>query len=336
MKSRYTTKFVVKRLIKKKEMKNLFVLATAMMVAGFVGCAEEDIAPAMNDVKVKFEVADKDGFAETRAVKTAWADGDQIAIFFMPQGSTKMLITENSMDNTLVLTYSKSTGWSTTQNNWGDELSSSASGRFLAIHYRGNIEIGGKATGVGYLLKNYDGGEMLCMKDQPYTITDGVMDLGTLNLTLEDKAVQFSVKDLASNTDDWELAVTYDDEYDELDPGRPFMKDGNSPIVAYSNEKSGFYISNTYANVNLYSQVWMCDAVNGDDRSFFARFDGTTVTEKYIFVLKNKTKDKYYLFTYAPTPFAALEDNTAYLLPPLALEADSVTPATGCLWSVPE
>ncbi len=311
-------------------MKKLFVLATTVVLAAsFVGCTKENNAPATKDIKVQLEVADKGCFVDTRAVKTAWANGDQIAVFFKPDGSN-VLCAANSMDNTLVLTYSESSGWSATKNNWGEELTNSTSGDFLAIHYRGNIAIGDEAYS-GYLFKNYDGGEILLMEDMSYTITDGVMDLGTLDLNLEKDAVQFSVKDLASNTDDWEMAVTYDDKYRELDPGRPFVNAQNSFVEAYTNSKS-ISIYKESAFVNKFSGDWMCDAVNGGDRSFFARLKGITVTEKYIFILKNLTENKYYRFDYAPTPFASLESG-AYLLPPLTLEEDGVTPAAGCLWS---
>ncbi len=314
-------------------MKKMFVLAITLVLAvGFVGCAKEDNAPATKDIKVQFEVADKGCFADTRAVKTAWADGDQIAVFFQPEG-LNVLCTEDSMDNTLVLTYSKSVGWSAMKNNWSEELINSISGYFFAIHYRGNIAIGKEAqSNLGYYFKNYDGGEILLMQDAPYSITDGVMDLGTLDLNLERNAVQFSVQKMASNTDDWEMAVTYDDKYYEIEPGRPFVNAPSSPVTGYLNDDKQFYITKSSCYMGKFSGEWMCDAVNREDRSFYARFDGKTVTEKYIFVLKNVTKNKYYRFDYAPVPFLQLESG-AYLLPPLTLEADGVTPAAGCLWS---
>ena len=155
-------------------MKKLFVLAAAVVLAaGFVGCAKEDNAPAIKDIKVEFNVADKDGFGETRAVKNAWADGDQILVLFRPNGSA-WLGAENSKDNTLTLTYSTSTGWSATKNSWGADLNNSVKGLFLAVHYRGDMALSSEVSG-NYLF-NYTAGEVLEMTGN-YTVTDGVMDL---------------------------------------------------------------------------------------------------------------------------------------------------------------
>ena len=153
-------------------MKKLFVLAaTVVLAVGFVGCAKEDNAPAIKDNKLEFKVADKDGYAETRAVKTAWADGDQILVLFQPNGSA-WLGAENSKDNTLTLTYSTSTGWSATKNSWGETLVNSTKGNFLAVHYRGDMALGTEAGSIGYLF-NYAAGEVLQMEYGTYTKTDG-------------------------------------------------------------------------------------------------------------------------------------------------------------------
>lgn len=309
-------------------MKKLFVLAaTVVLAVGFVGCAKEDNAPAIKDIKLEFNVADKDGFAETRAVKTAWADGDQILVLFQPNGSA-WLGAENSKDNTLTLTYSTSTGWSATKNNWGETLVNSTKGNFLAVHYRGDMALGTEAGSIGYLF-NYAAGEVLQMEYGTYTITDGVMTLPTLVLKLSDDAVQFSVQDLASNSDTWEMWVAYDDEGGDY----KYPGDGASPVQGYN---AGTVVYRTDSGfLGTYSNEWMSNVVNGDDRSFFGTFDNGNdeVTTRYVFVLKNVTKTKYYKFEYAPSPFAKLTKG-AYLLPPLTLEADGVTPADGCKWTL--
>ena len=310
-------------------MKKLFVLAaTVVLAVGFVGCAKEDSAPAMKDIKVEFSVADKDGFAETRAVKNAWADGDQILILFSPTNPSTWLGTENSKDNTLTLTYSKSMGWSATKNNWSEVLTNSTKGFFLAVHYRGDMALGAKIDNSSYYF-NYTAGEVLVQQDGIYTITDGVMDLGTLALKLRDGAVQFSVQSLASNRDDWEMWVTFDDEISYQYPN-----DATSPVEGYNENKVYYRLSS--GHLGKYSSEWMSNVINGDDRSFFGTFDNGNdkVTTRYVFVLKNVTKTKYYKFEYAPYTFAPLEEKAAYLLPPLTLEADGVTPVDGCKWTL--
>ncbi len=307
-------------------MKRLLIAATLLFAAGFMGCAKSDDAPVNKDIKVEFSVASKDSFITTRAVKSDWADGDQILVLFQPNGSA-WLGAENSKDNTITLKYKKSTGtWSLTKNNWGETLLNSTNGNFLAVHYRGDMALGTEAGSIGYLF-NYAAGEVLRMESGSYTITDGVMDLGTLVLKLSNDAVQFSVQGLASNSDTWEMWVAYDDKGGDY----KYSGDAASPVQGYNAGKVIYRTDGGF--LGTYSNEWMSNVVNGDDRSFFGTFDDNEVTKKYVFVLKNVTKTKYYKFEYAPSPFAPLEEKAAYLLPPLTLQGDGVTPAAGCLWS---
>ena len=311
-------------------MKKLFVLAGPVVLAvGFVGCAKENSAPAMKDIKVELSVADKDGFAETRAVKNAWADGDKIMIFFNVGGT--WLAGENTTDNTLTLTYNDGS-WSATKNNWSETLSNSTSGSFIAIHYRGDIALGENLSNVGYYFATFAGGEYLSTSGD-YTITGGVMTLPTLTMKMPDTMVQFSVQDLASNNKEWELLVNFDTEITTVYD--PTASDATCVVTAMNvntlalRTDVGGFIGNV-------SEEWMSDVVNGADRSFVGMLDeeNDEVTTKYVFVLKNVTDYEYYKFEYAPSPFAKFEGRTAYLLPPLTLAADGVTPAEGCKWTL--
>lgn len=306
-------------------MKKLFVLAaTVVLAVGFVGCAKEDSAPAMKDIKVEFSVADKDGFAETRAVKNAWVDGDKIMIFFKVGGT--WLAGENTTDNTLTLTYNDGS-WSATKNNWSETLSNSTSGSFMAIHYRGDIALGENFRNMGYYFAAFAGGEYLSTSGD-YTITGGVMTLPTLTMKMRDDMVQFSVQDLASNSDEWELMVNFDDYEDVASDAACVVTAMNVNTLVLRTDVGGF--------IGNVSEEWMSDVVNGADRSFVGVLDGQNdeVTTKYVFVLKNVTDYEYYKFEYAPSPIAKLEGRTAYLLPPLTLAADGVTPADGCKWTL--
>lgn len=310
-------------------MKKLFVLAaTVVLAVGFVGCAKEDSAPAMKDIKVEFSVADKDGFAETRAVKNAWADGDKIMIFFKAGGS--WLVGENTTDNTLTLTYNDGS-WSATKNNWSETLSNSTTGKFSAIHYRGEMEGLGEVWLGDYYFVDFNGGEYLEMSGD-YTITDGVMTLPTLTMKMPDDMVQFSVKDLASNNKEWELLVNFDTEITSVYD--PDASDGESPILGFKDNIQ--FGASREGQVVRVSGYWMANVVNGADRSFVGVLDGQNdeVTTKYVFVLKNVTDTEYYKFEYAPSPFAKFEGRTAYLLPELTLKADGFTPADGCKWTL--
>lgn len=306
-------------------MKKLFVLAaTVVLAVGFVGCAKEDSAPAMKDIKVEFSVADKDGFAETRAVKNAWADGDKIMIFFNVGGS--WLAGENTTDNTLTLTYNDGS-WSATKNNWSETLTNSTSGSFIAIHYRGDIALGENFRNMGYYFATFAGGEYLSTSGD-YTITGGVMTLPTLTMKMPDDMVQFSVKDLASNNKEWELMVNFDDYEDVASDATCVVTAMNVNKLVLRTDVGGF--------IGNISGEWMSNVVNGADRSFVGMLDSENdeVTTKYVFVLKNVTDTEYYKFEYAPSPLVKFEGKTAYLLPPLTLAADGVTPADGCKWTL--
>ena len=312
-------------------MKKIFMAAATLMLAvGFVGCTKSDDAPATKDIKIEFSVADKAGFnGGSRAVKSGWADGDKIMLFFKVGGS--WLVGENSgKANTITLTYNDGS-WSATKNNWSETLSNSTTGEFSAIHSRGVMEGLGDVWLGDYYFVDFYGGEYLEMVGD-YTITDGVMTLPTLTMEMPSDMVQFSVKDLASNSDEWELLVNFDEEITTVSD--PTVSDGASPIVGFKdNIQFGASRGGQVARV---SGEWMANVVNGADRSFVGTLDNENdeVTTKYVFVLKNVTDTEYYKFEYAPSPFAKLEGRTAYLLPELTLKPDGVTPADGCKWTL--
>lgn len=308
--------------------KILMVAATLLLVVGFVACSKSDDAPVAKDIKIEFSVADKAVFNGTRAVKTAWADGDKIMLFFKVGGS--WLAEANSKANTVTLTYNAAADeWSAVKNSWSDALTNSTSGSFMAVHYRGDIALGNSHhLGVGYYFATFGGGEYLSANGN-YAIEDGVMTLPTLAMEMPSNMVQFSVKNLASNSDEWELLINFDRE-----PADFAAADGASPVNALNENKIMFRTD--YDGLGQESEEWMSNVVNGDDRSFVATIDGDNdeVTEKYVFILNNLTKNKKYAFVYAPSPFAKFEGKTAYVLPELLLEADGYTPASGCMWTL--
>ena len=77
------------------KIRNLFI-AVMTLVLTVTGCSKVDTPSADNDLKFVFEMADKDGFgADTKAVKTGWADGDQVVILFKPAGAEECLVLKN-------------------------------------------------------------------------------------------------------------------------------------------------------------------------------------------------------------------------------------------------
>lgn len=308
--------------------KILMAAATLMLAVGFVACSKSDDAPVAKDIKIEFSVADKAGFdGTTRAVKSGWADGDKIMLFFKVDGT--WLAEANSKANTVTLTYDATADeWSAVKNSWSDALTNSTSGSFMAVHYRGDIALGNSHhLGDRYYLANFVGSEYMSVQGN-YTIADGVMTLPTLAMKMPSDMVQFSVKNLASNSDEWELLINFD-----RDPAGFTASDMASPVCALDDI---IFIANNSAGVGFISGEWMSNVVNGNDRSFVATIDGQNnqVNEKYVFILKNITKNKKYAFVYATSPIARFEGKTAYLLPELSLEPDGYTPVSGCRWTL--
>ncbi|MBR4037406.1 MAG: hypothetical protein IKJ02_02480 [Tidjanibacter sp.] len=195
-------------------MKKLFMVAMAIVVAaGFVACTKEDVsAPTY---KVEFTVGDKGGFdVNSRAVKTEWAAGDQILIITKPMsGGYNEVAIPNSDANCIRLIYNGS-AWTVDRALTAEEIAARGEmGPWYAIHYRvkedKKVGLGADAGGGDVRLANYYGGEVLECTGV-FTITDGVVNLGAINMELSvyDSLVQVSVPglDLVTNPD-WKLTV---------------------------------------------------------------------------------------------------------------------------------
>ncbi len=311
-------------------MKRFFIAAVAfVLTAGFVGCSKVEEFPIVdgsNDVRVEFSVAEMDGFDSTRAVKSGWEAGDHIFVFFSANGS--WLLADDSKANSVTLTYDGSE-WSAYANGVDENLLSSASGTFFAVHYPGELNHLTLSMYGRFLFGGYEGGEILSAVGN-YTIVDNVITLPTLSLKMDADAVQFSVKNLASLGGNWQLLVNKDkvkaDGYTAADIASPFISYNATNIMLYPS-------SSSHAMVSLIQEYWAESVAYKGDVSFYGEFDNDNnkVTTNYLFVLKNVESSKVYYFNYAPTPFERLAGKSAYLLPELTLNGDG-TPAEGCLW----
>lgn len=324
-------------------MKRIFtVVVIIVLVLCFVACSKQQML-VEKDIKVTFSVAPKDGFSLTRAVKEDWADGDKILIAFGT--GSQVLLNSHSLDNTMTLEYNASDdSWSMTKNNWGETLNNSTSGQFIAVHYRGDVQVGYN-NGMKCGLKNFKGGELLTMSGN-YTITDDEMQLPQLVLRMKDNAVQFSVKDLKTTTD------SYSARYDEW---RLYVRHNQnqasgwtlnsslsqhvalSPVVAYnSNSDVSIYYNNGDLCLLCLDQQEMLGVVNGNDLSFcgYLDSDNDNATMNYMFLLENKRSSKMYYYNYRPSPFEKFTGRSAYLLPPLPVQQNGSFLSSGCKWTM--
>ena len=320
-------------------MKKLFMVAMAIVVAtGFVACTKDDAsAPTY---KVEFTVGEKGGFeAGSRAVKTAWAEGDQILIITKPiSGAYDDVAVANSDANTIRLIYNGS-AWTVDRALTAEEiLARGEVGVWYAIHYRvkegKKVELGDKDFYGDYMLLNYYGGEVLECTGT-LTITDGVVNLGAINMELSffDSLVQVSVPglDLVENPD-WKLTVLTGNYSSGSYSG--FAHYCFSALLAnkifFRPSPSVGQFGNNYDNPYV---------VNGTDASFVFRFDGytdesnTEIYGKYKFMLYNADTDKKYVYTVDRGAYDAgtdtyevnLELEKAYVLPPFDGDAEGET-----------
>ena len=291
----------------------LFAAVALVLAAGFTACSKEEAAPE-NIIKVEFAVADKAGFdTAARAVKTAWAEGDQIMVLFKP--GKNWLISENSTQELLILKYTGS-AW-VVSNMPANTASLGSAGNYAAIHYRVPAD---KSCGIAghydistYYFTNYAGGEVLSyMGDEAqYTLADGKLNLGTISLAMSEEAIQFSVKNLAAVEGEWYLALA------DQNWQAGSISDLFSPTYGFQAETPRFNTSN--GNLGTGSRAWATPVVNGADRSFFftADYDQWIDATKLIFVLENRatTPTATYKYEYKPVPFALPALKKAYLLP---------------------
>lgn len=185
-------------------MKKFFMAACALAVMGFVACSKDDNATVNNEVKVNFTVADKPSFDDTRATKSAWADGDKIMVVFNIDDSYYST-------KSLILTYNSGT-WTSSEmsdvltDEIFDGYNDDFNGNYKAFHYRGDVGLDNSSSTIHYF-SNYAGGDFLvCDGTYTYKQSDRTMTLSPINMKFYPSALQISVKGL-DQTKEWNLTV---------------------------------------------------------------------------------------------------------------------------------
>lgn len=180
------------------KIRNLF-LAVMTLVLTVTGCSKVDTPAADNDLKFVFEMADKDGFgADTKAVKTAWADEDMVYILFKPTGAEECLLYSKDGDKkhpkyaTTTYSYDQD-AWDLVPQNL-EEGDLGTGGKYYAIHHRGYIDMDDK-TGMGkdcFPLNTYSGGELLSYVGD-YTVEGNTVNLGVIRMKMDERIFQVSI-----------------------------------------------------------------------------------------------------------------------------------------------
>ena len=198
-------------------MKKYMTLAVVAMMMAAAGCQKmNDIQTENQDFKIEFTVADKPSFGtDTKAVKTSWAVGDQIAIALKPESQTNVLYKQLSMtDHSSVAVLLKYTeeGW-TSEGKITPEAGTS--GTFYAVHHRGDVNlifasIGGATPSNNYKLTGYQGGELMSFTGSYNVASNGNLILESITMALDTRLMQVSTAEILEgneNTDNDEFAA---------------------------------------------------------------------------------------------------------------------------------
>lgn len=178
------------------KIRNLFI-AVMTLVLTVTGCSRVDNPTADDSLKFVFEIADKGGFgADTKAVKTAWADEDMVYILFKPTGAEECLVSKNGDKKypiyaTTTYSYDQD-AWDLVYNVEVGDLGTG--GKYYAIHHRGYIDMDDK-TGMGkdcFPLNTYAGGELLSYVGD-YTVDGNTVNLGVIRMKMDERIFQVSI-----------------------------------------------------------------------------------------------------------------------------------------------
>ncbi len=308
-----------------------------------IGCTKDEVfdTPQVTDYAVEFNVADKGGFdATTRAVKTAWAAGDQIAIFCRPTASGSYV-----SDNAKII-YLKYDGsaWSASPVSAALVAEMESSGEFSAIHHRvgsdENITVGNSGT-----LETYNGGELLYYAGN-YTKADGVISLGSITMSLfpnesyvAGQLFQVSVPGLNA-ADGWTMAIANDN----YTPSESNVT-ASDQLAHYATYSGLFRFVANDGTIGSwggrYTSYSKCLCVqNGDDISFVFEhnydLEDVDANKRYHFYLTNGTAVYTYTIDRGAYDGEKYEKNLeighAYLLPAISKWTNHTAPANDEIW----
>ena len=198
-------------------MKKYMTLAVVAMMMAAAGCQKmNDIQTENQDFKIEFTVADKPSFGtDTKAVKTSWAVGDQIAIALKPSSEANVLYLSPSIavrSSVAVLLEYTAGGWTATGNITPE---AGTNGTFYAIHHRGDVNFNFTSTGGtnpenSYELAGYQGGELMSFTGSYNVASNGNLILESIVMALDTRLMQVSTAEILEgneNTDNDEFAA---------------------------------------------------------------------------------------------------------------------------------
>ena len=278
-------------------MKRIFFAASAILLF-FAGCTKVSSSLDEQDIKLEFTVAERPDFGvQTKAVKTGWAEFDEIRIILSVDEVGNDYLTDQYGDNSVsIMRYNGKWKEGNIKN-----IHVSSTGYYNAIHHNGSVDLS-DANSWGASLSKYKGGEYLTAKGT-YQYSDGVLKLSPIVMERPEDMIQISVKDLSKETGDWTLTVTGTFAGNEL-TGLQHLSAGSIGL-----DSQGNVTNESYSTIN--AQGVKC----GDDLAFCFRAGTNPGTKVYTFTLSNGVQG----YTYQTT--TNIKQGNAYLLP--SLESNS-------------
>lgn len=291
-----------------------FFIATFVCSALLVGCSKNDTPPVRQDIKINFTVDGKAGFgADTKAVKTEWAVGDQILLLL--EGAEGVL-DYSQYNNTIMLTRTAA-GWTADASKVSIDKLADGKG-YYAVHHEGNLTISESSAGsmTYYYMENYPGGIELNASGT-YSITGNVLDLGKITMNIRRDIFQVSIPDFSLTTDyAWMMAISLSGKYNQcgLAKGKAYIR----------HDKNRFnFLTGEYASYHSHG------VLNGNDYSFcftkIHEYEPKTITFNLNFGQE--------IYEYTPqSQIVPLElSDKAWLLPELKTDEDG-NPVSGSKW----
>lgn len=300
-------------------MKKIFMAAMALvMLIGSTSCNKENVVDTetvKGQLVFNYTVGEKPGSVDTKALKSGWANGDQIMVVFWNNSSWKST-------TPLVIEYNEGS-WSTVATPDTEEWVISSNMKYHAIHYRRvdaaqNLSAS-NISNFSFQLLNIKGGEIL-EQSGDYTIIDGEVNL-EIDLDYAENIFLVSIPGLIES-DDWRLGIlegtsvpaTFDESnVSSHNPISRYNDDINSGTVRHyaQQSSSGLYVSDP----NIKKQALARCVQNDGQITFAFWFDESknTAADYTFFLSKGACSDSNEKYIYSVD--VAFAGKKAYKLP---------------------
>ena len=272
--------------------KNIFA-AMVVLATAFASCETiETDSRSFDELDLTFDVADP--VSDTRAIKSAWEEGDEILIVFYQK-------VEKGQQAKLKYTSGQ---WTLVQKPSGLGLEAGSTIKFKAIHFPGSIGYDKIDNTDYYEQLGYAGGNVRILKEQRSgeLTADGVLPLGTIALDskLSDSEYQIVVPGISAS-DSYTMAVTCNGHFSSI-AGKE-----NTPYsfgCAYAQVYYPYF--NSYGNITFGGGLYPVKGVaNADGVAFTCYYNDPSAsydpevadTNPYKYVFSLYDGGTYYYYT---------------------------------------